>query len=232
MNAPLPDALRDRPLIDGMVASLPLFAGLAPAPLRSVAAQCWTLDGSRGAALVNAGARLPGVFAVAFGSVKLALRNGSSEERVLRLVGGGQTFGEAAALLGKPSPYAATVLAQSKLVIIPSAPLFALLERESHFAKRLVASLAERKLELCAEISAVSLRKGIARLAAYLDQLGGGDDAVQLPHSKTVLAARLGMKKETLSRLLRQLAADGAIAVSRRRIALIDRWRLRQSAGS
>ena len=41
--------------------------------------------------------------------------------------------------------------------------------------------------------------------------------------SKTLVAARLGMKKETLSRLLRRLAADGLIEVSRREIAILDR---------
>jgi CRP-like cAMP-binding protein len=115
---------------------------------------------------------------------------------------------------------------------MPSTPLYALLERDSAFAKALVAILAERKLELCAEIGSATLRKGAERLASYLVESAGNDDAVQLPFSKTVLAARLGMQKETLSRLLRSLAADGMIAVSRRRIALLDRVRLRQSAGS
>jgi CRP-like cAMP-binding protein len=35
------------------------------------------------------------------------------------------------------------------------------------------------------------------------------------------------MKKETLSRLLRQLAEDGVIAVTRRRVAILDRERLK-----
>src|SRR2546430_13221511 len=41
---------------------------------------------------------------------------------------------------------------------------------------------------------------------------------VQLPVSKTVVAALLGMKKETLSRLLRQFTADGVIGMTRREI--------------
>jgi CRP-like cAMP-binding protein len=39
------------------------------------------------------------------------------------------------------------------------------------------------------------------------------------------------MKKETLSRLLRQLSAAGVIAVTRRRILILDRARLRQASG-
>jgi len=222
----------DSRLIEGVVANLPLFAGVAPAHVRSVAAQSWTLSGARGAALLPAGTRLPGVFAVAYGSVKLSMKNGGNEERVLRLVAARQMFGEASALLGRPAPYSAVVLAEAKVVVMPSAPLYALIERDSAFARALVAILAERKLELCAEIGSATLRKGAERLASYLVESAGNDDAVQLPFSKTVLAARLGMQKETLSRLLRSLAASGMIAVSRRRIALLDRVRLRQSAGS
>ena len=224
--------MSDSRLIEGVVANLPLFTGVAPAHVRSVAAQSWTLSGARGAALLPAGTRLPGVFAVAYGSVKLSMKNGGNEERVLRLVAARQMFGEASALLGRPAPYSAVVLAEAKVVVMPSAPLYALIERDSAFARALVAILAERKLELCAEIGSATLRKGAERLASYLVESAGNDDAVQLPFSKTVLAARLGMQKETLSRLLRSLAASGMIAVSRRRIALLDRVRLRQSAGS
>ena len=229
MNAPATHLQRDRDLIGGVVANLPLFANVSPAQVRSVATQSWILCGSRGTMIVAPGTRLPGVFAIAYGSVKLSMKNGGNEERVLRLVAAGQAFGVASALLGRPSPYAAIVLAEAKLIVMPSAPLFALLERESPFAKALVAMLAARKLELCAEIGAATLRKGAQRLASYLVESAGDADAVQLPFSKTVLAARLGMQKETLSRLLRSLAAEGMIAVTRRRIALLDRARLRQS---
>jgi CRP-like cAMP-binding protein len=157
------------------------------------------------------------------------------EERVLRLVAARQTFGEASALLGRPSPYAAVAVAEAKVVVMPSAPLQALLERESAFAKAVVATLAERKLELCAEIGSATLQRGAQRLASYLDGLANGSNAdlteVQLPFSKTLLAARLGMKKETLSRLLRRLSSDGVIAVARRRVLILDRARLRQPRG-
>ena len=53
----------------------------------------------------------------------------------------------------------------------------------------------------------------------------------RLPVSKTLLAARLDMKKETLSRLLRRLAADGLIKVSGREIAILDRERLERLRG-
>lgn len=222
----------DRLLIDGVIAHLPLFNSVTQAQARAVAASCWTMALPRGTPFVRAGAHPPGICAVAYGSVKLALRNGGHEERVLRLVAARQTFGEASALLGRSSPYDAVSVAETKAVVIPSAPILALLGREAGFGKALVASLAEAHLHLCAEIGAAALQSGAQRLAVYLDELadggaGSGECAVQLPFSKTLLAARLGMTKETLSRLLRQLSAQGMIVVTQRSILIRDAVRLR-----
>ena len=55
---------------------------------------------------------------------------------------------------------------------------------------------------------------------------GAGERRVSLPVSKTVVAGMLGVKKETLSRLLRDLSDRRLIAVSRREITILDRARL------
>ncbi|HET7363569.1 MAG TPA: Crp/Fnr family transcriptional regulator [Burkholderiales bacterium] len=226
---------RDRPLIEGVVANLPLFWSVSPAQRQVLAAGCWSLSAARGASLLQAGSRPPGLFAVAYGAVKLALRNGGAAERLLRVVAARQTFAEASALLGRPAPYDAVAITDAKLVVIPSAALLGLLERETGFAKSLINTLAEGHLQLCAEIGAATLQRGAARLAGYLDALvgnGAGDAecTVELPLSKTLVAARLGMKKETLSRLLRQLGEAGVIAVSRRSVLIRDRGRLQAAA--
>jgi CRP-like cAMP-binding protein len=66
----------------------------------------------------------------------------------------------------------------------------------------------------------------VQRLAAALHEIAGVDAVARLPFSKTVLAATLGLKKETLSRLLRQFAGEGLIRVERREIVILDRGRL------
>ena len=62
MPNPVNAAARDAPLIAGVVANLPLFCGLPPAALQSLAAGSWTTGAMRGEPLVRMGARLPGVF--------------------------------------------------------------------------------------------------------------------------------------------------------------------------
>jgi len=217
----------DLRLVQGLVPRLRLFWELAPAVLLPLMKQCWVLAAPRGTRIVQRGAHLPGVFALAYGSVKLVLRGPDGEERVLQLVSPGQTFGEAKALLGSACRCDAVALSDSKLVVIPAAAIFALMDREPRFARNIALRLAERTLELLGEVES-AMQRGAQRLASYLDSLaepsnGNGSCTVRLPVSKTLVAARLGVKKETLSRLLRRFAAEGLIAVSRSEIAIRDR---------
>ena len=221
----------DRRLIEGLVPRLRIFRGVAPVSLAPLTRQCWVLSSPRGSALLQRGARLPGIFALAYGSVKVSLRTQDGEERVLQLVCAGQTFGEAEALPGRASRTDAVALAESKLVIIPSAAIAALMDRDGRFARDFAVMLAERTLELQAEIES-GMRRSAHRLASYLHSLdGNGSDTVSLPVSKTLVAARLGVKKETLSRLLRQFAAEGMIQVSRREVRILDRDALASACG-
>ena len=230
-----PRASRDLHFAEGVVSHLSLFSEISPSQLAALARHCWTLSARRGDTLVSPEDPLAGVYALAYGSVKLALRSAEHEERVLRLVSPGQTFGEAAALLGRPSRYEALALVDSRLIVIPPAAIFSLIDRAPRFARNMVKRLAERTFELLAEVETATMRRGSQRLASYLDSLAkpatvAGVCAVLLPVSKTLVAARLGLKKETLSRLLRQFADDGVITVSRREIAILNRSRLAQAA--
>lgn len=217
-----------------MIASLPIFRQVARARVTELASHARTLHVHRGAPVVRRGERLEGLLAVGYGLVKLSLRGDSGEERVLRLVGPGETFGEAVLFLDRPVLVDVVALADSLLVLIPSAPLLALIERDPRFTRALLASLCQRMHALISDFEATTMHGATERIASYLDSLAAPDAAapatVRLPATKTVIAARLGITKETLSRLLRGLARSGLVAVNRREITLLDRARLAQVA--
>ena len=223
--------------MEGVISHLALFAGLSAHQAAAMARHCWTVGACRGDAVARRDARLSGVFALAYGTVKLILRGADGEERVLRLVSAGQTFGEANALLARAPEYDALVLAECKLVVMPAAAILELAEREPRFARNLMMTLAQRSVELLVAFEAATLRRGAQRLASYLESLAGpngapGPTVIELPVSKTMVAGQLGVKKETLSRLLRQFAARGLIEVSRREIAILDRDGLAATAAA
>lgn len=223
----------DRELIQGVLGSTQMFRGLAPAQAAAIAAQCWSIEAKRAQQIVPKGGPQPCVFAIAYGTVKLAFRQGVNGQRVVRLVEAGQTFGEATALLGRAASVEAMAVTACRLVVVPSAAILGLIDRDPRGARQVVFTLARRNLELLAEIESSSMHRGPQRFASFLASLaassngdGNGACKVRLPASKSVIASRLDMKKETLSRLLRSLAADGLIAVNGGEITLLDRERL------
>jgi len=226
---------RDLALVTQVIGKLALFTGLPPAILADVARQSWAFAAARGTTFAARGALLPGIFALACGSARLTLRAAHNGERVLRLVSSGQTFGESAALLGRASSYDAIALADCTVVVVPAAQVLSLLERDARFARQLVTALAETKFGLLSELETATLPRGAQRLAHYLGSLAEpaelpGQFVAGLPASKTLIASRLDMKKETLSRLLRSLAAQGVILVRGREISILDRERLARIA--
>ena len=220
---------RDLRLLEGVLSNVRLFAGIGQRRVADIAARSRGLQVRRNGTLCQRGACLTGVYAIAYGQIKLAFR-GEDEERVARIAGPGEMFGLAAAMLSRPTPYEAVALEDSLVIVVPTATLLLMVENDPRFARAVIVELAERTMTLLGEVESGALHRGAQRLAAYLDALAGvqgnGSCTVHLPTTKTVVAARLGIKKETLSRLLRSLAQKGLIAVEQREVEILDRSRL------
>jgi CRP-like cAMP-binding protein len=224
-------ASRDPRLLEGVLSNVELFRGIAPRPLADLAARARALHFRRGMTVCPRGRAQAGLHAVAYGQVKLALRGADGDERVLRVVGPGDTFGLAVSILGQPLPYDAVALNDAFVVMIPGGTIAGLLENDPRFTRTVIRELAERAVMLLAEVESGALHRGVQRLATYLGKLaetanGNGSCVVSLPTTKTVVAARLGVKKETLSRMFRELTEQGLIEVEQRQISILDRARL------
>jgi CRP/FNR family transcriptional regulator, dissimilatory nitrate respiration regulator len=231
LEEPVNGVARNTRLLEGVIANLPMFRDTAAHQRAEIASQARLRSLRRGAAACRVGEVMPGILVVAYGQLKLALPRPEGEERVVRIVGANETFGEAPALLNRPAPFDAVALGDSMLVVIPRLPVLRLLELHPVVAHGVVANLAESYLSLLSELQALAQRNGVQRLASYLVSLvEPHQDAdglrVRLPASKTTVAARLSIQKETLSRMLRDLSERGCIRVEGREITILDRARL------
>ena len=222
---------RDLRMVEGVIANLPLFRQVAHPQIVSLAAHSRALQVRRGGTICGHGERMPGVFAIAHGSVMLALRRPDGGRRVVRFLGARESFGTAAALHDRPCPVDVIALADSLVVSVPVQPLLRLLAVDPCFVRNLMRELSENYLGMLEELEASVQQSAVQRLASYLDSLAVPNGTphtwtARLPVSKTAIAERLGMTKETMSRLLRELSARGAIEVARRDITILDRDRL------
>lgn len=213
----------------GVIRHLPLFRNAPPGALESLLGAVHATQYRRGDAVLARGQPIRGLLAVGYGMVKLVLRGPGGPEKALRLVGPGETFGEAALFLERPVPVDAVAVVDTLVATVPAAPLLALVDSSPAFARTMLASMSQRMQALVGDFEAATLHGAAGRVAAYLESLAppGGEPAlVRLPGTKTLLASRLGMTKETLSRVLRELGSAEVIRVGKREIVLLDRARL------
>jgi CRP/FNR family transcriptional regulator, dissimilatory nitrate respiration regulator len=232
MRAPLSAPPARRPFgIDDFLAHLPLFREVDRPALKQIARGTAVIDAPRGTVLFRRGDRCSGFHVIIFGRVKLALSSPDGGEKVIELMGPGQSFGEAVMFLDKPYAVTAETLADTKLVHVSREAVLAELERDPAFARRIIAGLSRRLHHLVADLEAATLQSGTQRVIGYLlSQEAAESDGgalVSLHANKRVIASRLNLSQEHFSRILHELAANGLIDVEGRGIRLLDAARLR-----
>ncbi len=216
------------------LANLPLCAQLTASQLASVARGTRVQRAVRGEMLFAKGDVPTGFYVLVLGQVKLALSSQQGVEKVLQLVGPGHSFGEAAMFLERPYPVYAQCLSDAVLLHVAQNAVFAAIDANPDFARRMLGGLSWRLHELVSDVEAYSMRSAAQRLVGYLLNLCAtqtqGQAQVSLPTSKHVVASRLNLTPETLSRVLHMLADDELISVKGRAVTITDLERLRSYA--
>ncbi len=219
------------------LATLPLFKELAPAELDRVAASTTELHVPRGEILFNKGDPTTGFYLVIYGQVKLSFVTPSGQEKVVEIIGPGNSFGEALMFMERPYIVMAQALADSMLLHISKQTVFDELAREPEFAKKMLAGLSRRLHSLVSDVESYSLQSGTQRVIGYLlrqdDGQGAGEGPAKLtlPVAKAVVASRLNLTPEHFSRILHELQSHDLIRVDGRDVHLVDVARLRAYEG-
>lgn len=208
------------------LANLPLFQQLHESEIANLTTGAREIELNKGQILFQKGALLDGFYVTVYGQIKLAFSSPQGNEKVVSIIGPGQSFGEAVMFMERPSPVLAQALEDSRLLYIAKQSLFAAIDRDSAFARRMLAGLSMRLHSLIEDVENYSLRSSTQRLIGFLLQLAGTPDngpvTLELPASKHVIASRLNLTPETLSRVLSSLSDVGMITVKGRHIVVRD----------
>lgn len=166
-------------------------------------------------------------YVVLEGSVKLVLHGVDGREKVVARVACGRSFGEELVFMDSPvHPAAALAATAARVLAVPTATTAALLRRSPDACVRAMGELGHRLHGFIRQLEDVSLASAPARLVTFLDALAGdaarGPVQVTLPDAKQLVACRLAMKPETLSRTLREFASRGLLSVEGRVVHIRD----------
>jgi CRP-like cAMP-binding protein len=222
--------MRREPDLAAFLRHLPLFAGLGNAELARVGAGTTRRRLCRGEVLFRQGEPSTGFHAVVHGRIALTARSARGRARVTDIIEAGRSFGEAIMFLDKPYIVGARALTDALVLHVARDTVFAEIERSPGFARRVIAALAAKLQATVRELDTYALGSGARRFAAWLLRAApeGNGATVMLPAAKSVIASRLNLSAEHLSRILGELSREGLIEMRGRRIAIQDVARLRE----
>lgn len=208
---------------------LPLFAGLGQDTLTRLLADARVESWPRGSLLFRQDEPATCFYVILVGWVKLFRSSRDGQESVVHVFTRGESFAEAAIFAGGEYPVSASVPDTSRLLAVPAEPFLRVIETEPAVARNMLAAMSRHLRQLVTRLEQLNAQPAPQRLAAFLLGLAPeahGPVELHLPIDKALIAARLGMQPETLSRAFARLRREGVDTTGERvRVADIDRLR-------
>ncbi len=218
--------------VPAFLVRLPLFCEMSSEEIERIAQGTRELHLVRGNVLFQRGDASNGFYVVIHGQIKLALTSPQGIEKVVDLLGPGQSFGEAVMFMGKPYPVYAQALTDSLALHINKNVIVGGIDSDPAFCRKMLAGLSTRLHRLIQNVESLSLRSSAQRVIDYLlhdlEKIKEGKDIhISLSANKNVIASNLNITPETFSRILHNLSDAGLIKVEGKDVCIRDVAKLR-----
>lgn len=200
-----------------------LLANLPEPVLNKVLGNAHARQFDRGTTIFLQGERATAIFIVAEGWVKLYRMAPNGAEAVVGVFTKGASFGEAVAFRHAEYPVAAEAATDCTLIRIEADTLLREIRDNPEVAISILSATFMHLQSLVAQVEALKAQTGAQRVAEFLLELApcpSGACEVVLPYDKVLIAGRLGMKPESLSRAFARLKEHGVTI--RQNMAQID----------
>lgn len=215
------------PVDAGLMFGQPLFERLDEASVAEISRGGWVVEVKRGQRLVGRGDLIDGLFVVIDGRLKLYMLSCNGDERVLRVLQYGDSFGEAIMFNKLPSPVFVDALAPARLAFFPRDVIHTALTSNPDFTDTMLRSMSALMRNLIHDLETCCLQNAMQRTVNYLlrasESVPPPHVELTLPAPKAVIASTLNMSAETFSRELHRLQESRYIEINRRTIYLRDR---------
>jgi len=182
--------------------------------------------------LVREGDAATAFFIVIDGWVKLYRSTPSGDETVISILKKGESFAEAVALTGNRYLANAEAVSVARVGRIPADHLVRCIHDNPDIALAMIASTSQTLNQMIEQISQLKAQSGVQRVAEFIASLSTSEQGactLSLPYDKVLIASRLGLTPESLSRAFARLRSVGVV-VNASHVHVKDVARLRQLA--
>ena len=215
-----------------IIARIAVFRGLKPDTVKHIIAPASTVMLKARECLFRQGDLATAFFIVTDGWIKLYRNTVSGEETVIHTVTKGDSFAEAVAFTGARYPATAEAVSDARIVRIPADHIVRCIHESPDIALAMIASTSQHLHHLVQQVEQLKAQSGVQRVAEFLTSLAPvehGSCIIALPYDKTLIAGRLGLKPESLSRTFAKLRSIGVV-VHTSHVAVSDVAKLRELA--
>jgi CRP/FNR family transcriptional regulator, dissimilatory nitrate respiration regulator len=205
-----------------IVRSAPLFGTMSQEAMERIISGQVARVYERGTLLFQQGTLADCFYVVLDGWVKIYRTSPGGEETVVNVFRRGETFAEAAMFMGGRYPVNAETVTRSRLLRADGEKFRRCIYHDPDLALSMLASVSKHLKSLVDQIEQIKRMGAPQRLADFLVRLcAPREDAcvVALPYEKALIANRLGMKPESLSRALSRLRPLG-VSVDRNEVSI------------
>jgi CRP/FNR family transcriptional regulator, transcriptional activator FtrB len=210
---------------------LPLFAGVDPAHTDAMLTAAFLQRFPAHVELLREGDPADFLHVVVDGQVEV-FSTSRDRETTVSVLGPGHSYIVAAVVLDRVYLKSARSLTPARVLLIPAAAVRRVFAEDAAFARALTVELAYAYRSVVKELKNQKLRSSLERLANWLlarNAETGATGRFTLPFEKKVLASRLGMAPEVLSRSFASLVSYD-VSVKGPSVELRDEEALRRLA--
>lgn len=210
-----------------IIKKIPLFSELEPKELEQVKNIYLLRKYKKGQIIFIEGEPGEAVYFVKRGKIKIYKSDAEGREYILHIFGPGDIFAETVLLEGGPYPASAEAVEDSMVGIIKNEDLEELLKKNTDIALKIMKILSNRLRESQEKLKNFVFRDTFDRTACALHRMAldygiktPHGIEVELPITRTELAAMVGTSRETVTRMLSEMKRKGIINMDRQKIII------------
>jgi CRP-like cAMP-binding protein len=189
----------------------------------------------KGEPIFEEGEITKGVFCVKEGICKLSKLSANGKDQIVKLVKSGELLGQRSMISDEPANLSAVALEDMEVCFIPKSEIMGFFNQNNEFSMNVMKTICGDLKEAddhMVSMAQKSVKERLAETLIYLEDTFGKneDGTLHIQLSREELAGMIGTATESCIRLLSELNKNGYIDLIGKKIAIIDRHKLKRMA--
>ena len=187
----------------------------------------------RGEPIFTEGENVQGIFCIKEGVCKMTKLSPNGNEQIVKLIAKGELLGQRSMISEEPVNLSAVALEDMEVCFIPKSEVMRFFNQNNQFSMNVMRTICGDLKEAddhLVTMAQKSVKQRLAETLIYLQETFGvaEDNSLNLKLSREELAGMIGTATESCIRLLSDFNKNGLIALSGKKITLLDLTKLKK----